>query len=95
MRGELLRLFKPEMPRTHVPCYFCFCNERQVKRMQSQGKKNKQQLVKEVGGCVRMRQQEGGVDGGLVCSCSKQKQMSKSEGCCCDACVFDANMEQV
>ena len=21
-----LRLFKPEMPRTPVPCYFCFCN---------------------------------------------------------------------
>ena len=81
-RGELLRLFKPEMPRTPVPCYFCICNERQVKRMQIQGKKNKQQLVKKGGRCVRMRQQEeGGVEGGLVCSCSKQKQMSKSEGC--------------
>ena len=70
MRGELLRLFKPEMPRTPVPCVFFFCNERQVKRMQSRGKKNKQQVVKEVGGCVRMRgQEERGVEGRLVCSC--------------------------
>ena len=66
MRGELLRLFKPEMPRTPVPCYFCFCNERQVRRMQSQGKKNKQQVVKEVGGCVRMRGQEERGSGGRV-----------------------------
>ena len=29
-----------------------------MKRMQSRGKKNKQQVVKEVGGCVRMRGQE-------------------------------------
>ena len=64
--------------------------------MQSQGKKNKQQLVKEVGDGVGMRwQEERGVEGGLVCSCWKQKQMIKSEGCWCDACIFDANMEQV
>ena len=29
-----------------------------MKRMQSQGKKKKQQLVKEVGGSVRMREQK-------------------------------------
>ena len=29
-----------------------------MKRMQSQGKKNKRQVVKEVRGCVRMRGQE-------------------------------------
>ena len=36
--------------------------------MQSQGKKNnlQQQLVKEVGGCVRMRQQEERGSGGRV-----------------------------
>ena len=34
--------------------------------MQSQGKKNKQQVVKEVGGCVRMRGQEERGSGGRV-----------------------------
>ena len=37
-----------------------------MKRMQSRGKKNKQQVVKEVGGCVRMRGQEERGSGGRV-----------------------------
>ena len=48
--------------------------------MQSQGKKNKQQPVKEVGGCVRMivrRQKKGEVEGRLVCSFEAPHPVSK------------------
>ena len=37
-----------------------------MKRMQSRGKKKKQQVVKEVGGCVRKRGQEERGSGGRV-----------------------------
>ena len=76
------------------PAGYFFYNERQVKTVQSHGKRTKWQPVKKVGGCVWMRGQKGRVVGGLVCSCSWQKQVSKSaEGCWCDACVLDASME--
>ena len=70
MRRELLHLFKPEMPRTPVPCYFVSPMNVKGRECKAKEKNNQQQPVKEVGGCVRMRgQKEGEVEGGLVCSC--------------------------